>query len=311
MKGVRGTILQCAITIVILGILVYCISPAKIFAALETCDWRWLMGAVVLMPPFLVARVAKWYLLVRQTNPSVGLGRIIHSYLWGMAVGLVTPGRVGELARIRAAALPTRFIGLFLLEKALEFTSVIALCLLALFSLGLFPLWILFMIFGVLIFFLAWWKRFMKLAIRLPYWIVGWPSLDKLEGFDWAISRMKIAGCGLLSLFCQVIFCLQSYIVLNSMGERYEILVVRFMPLVLLANFLPITVGGVGLRETIGVFLLRMEGISAEVVIPGFLIVAVIDLFFPAAIGAALHMLRTARSGGQSKGGTFPIGVLD
>ena len=98
---------------------------------------------------------------------------------------------------------------------------------------------------------------------------------------------------------------------IDRLRERYEILVVRFMPLVLLANFLPITVGGVGLRETIGVFLLRMEGISAEVVIPGFLIVAVIDLFFPAAIGAALHMLRTARSGGQSKGGTFPIGVLD
>jgi len=288
---VRVTLLRCAITIVILAILVYCISPAKILATLTACDWRWLMGALVLMPPFLVARVAKWYLLVRQTNPSVGLGRIIHSYLWGMAVGLVTPGRVGELARIRAAALPARLIGLFLLEKALEITSIIALCLLALFSLGLFPLWFLFMIFGVLIFFLAWWRRFMKLAIRLPYWIAGWPSLDKLEGFDWAISRLKIASCGLLSLFCQIIFCLQGYLVLNSMGERYEILVVRFIPLVLLANFLPITIGGVGLRETIGVFLLGTEGISAAVVIPSFLTVAVVDLFFPAIIGVALYVL--------------------
>jgi uncharacterized membrane protein YbhN (UPF0104 family) len=290
-------VLRCAITIVILAILVYCISPAKILAALAACDWRWLMGALVLMPPFLVARVVKWYLLVRQIKPSVGLGRIISSYLWGMAVGLVTPGRVGELARIKAAALPTRFIGLFLLEKALELTTVIALCLLALFSLGLFPSWFLFMISGVLIFFLAWWKRFMKLAIRLPYWIAGWPSLDKLEGFDWAISRLKIASCGLLSLFCQIIFCLQCYLVLNSMGERYEILVVRFIPLVFLANFLPITIGGVGLRETVGVFLLSKEGIPAEVVIPSFLIVSAVDLFFPAVIGAALHVLRPARRG--------------
>jgi glycosyltransferase 2 family protein len=289
-KGVRVTILRCAITIVILAILVYCISPAKILAALAACDWRWLMGALVLMPPFLIVRVAKWYLLVRQTQRSVRLGMLIRGYLWGMAMGLVTPGRVGELARIWAGGLPTSTIGLFLLEKGLEITSIFGLFLLSFSSLELVPLWVLFVIFGLIAFSLTWWKRFMNLAVNLTHRIFGWPSSQKVKDFNWAISHLKIAGCGILSLLGQIIFCLQIYLVLNSMGERYEMQIIRFIPLVFLGNFLPITIGGIGLRETIAVLVLSKEGISAAVAISSVLIVSVADLFVPAVIGVALYV---------------------
>ena len=130
----------------------------------------------------------------------------------------------------------------------------------------------------------------MIIAVNLTHRTFGWPSSQKVKDFIWVISHLKIAGCGILSLLGQIIFCLQIYLVINSMGERYEMQVMRFIPLIFLANFLPITIGGFGLRETIAVLVLGKEGISATVVIPSVLIVSAADLFFPAVIGVVLYV---------------------
>ena len=127
MRGTLGTLVRICVSLAILTALVLLISPRQVWQTLSACDWRWLLATLLLLPPFLFFRMAKWHVLVRQTSRSVGVLDVARGYLWGMAVGLVTPGRTGELARIWAAGLSSRCIGLFILEKMLEITVVIAL----------------------------------------------------------------------------------------------------------------------------------------------------------------------------------------
>jgi uncharacterized membrane protein YbhN (UPF0104 family) len=100
-------------------------------------------------------------------------------------------------------------------------------------------------------------------------------------------------------MLCQIVFCMQSYLLFNSMGHHYDLLVVRFVPLVLLANLVPITIGGVGLRETVGVLILGKEGMTPALVATGLFIVTVVDLFVPAVAGALAYMFSPVRPGSR------------
>ena len=85
-----------------------------------------------LMPLFLYCRMGKWYLLVRQVVVKATLCDIIPSYLRGMALGMFTPARFGEVTRILNYGNKTSQIYLFIIEKVIE---VICLCVLTLFVL--------------------------------------------------------------------------------------------------------------------------------------------------------------------------------
>jgi uncharacterized protein (TIRG00374 family) len=138
------------------------------------------------------------------------------------------------------------------------------------------------------------WRRLVETAARTVHRLLGWPSKDRLREFNWAVAQIKVGKCAVMSVLCLLVFCLQCYLMLNSAGPRYDFVVVRFVPLVFLANLAPITIGGLGLRETIGVLLLSGEGIPAAVAMTSFALVSIVNLFLPAVIGAALYALRPA-----------------
>ena len=57
-------------------------------------------AALFLSVVFTLIKALKWYYLVRQTSEKgSSLGDAVKSYFVGMVGGLLTPGRVGEIAR--------------------------------------------------------------------------------------------------------------------------------------------------------------------------------------------------------------------
>jgi uncharacterized membrane protein YbhN (UPF0104 family) len=299
MRRAAGTLLRVGVSLAILAALVLFISPRQVWQTLSACEWRWLLATLVLLPPFLLFRIAKWHVLVRQTSRSIGVLDVVRGYLWGMAIGLVTPGRTGELARIWAAGLPSRCIGLFILEKAVEITVIALLGLLSLATLDAVPLWLPVGGLVLLVTCLSVWRGSVKAVASAAHRLLGWPSRERLHDFKWAVSEIRVGKCAAMSAVCLLIFCLQSYLMLNSAGQRYDFVVVRFVPMVFVANLIPITIGGLGLRETLGVVLLRGEGIPPAVAMTSFALVTLVNLFLPAVIGAVLVALRPVRRAGR------------
>ena len=131
--------LRLSLSLLFLAVLVWLASPIKVARTLAGCDARLLIATLALTPVFLAGRVLRWSLLVRQVSPQAPLGAISRSYLWGMAVGLVTPGRLGEVARIRGLGLSGSGVGLFLVEKSGEIVVILAMCAVSVWSFGYLP----------------------------------------------------------------------------------------------------------------------------------------------------------------------------
>jgi len=305
----KSLLIRIAVSLaMLLGLLLY-ISPEEILATVQGVDWRWLAAAGALMPVFLLSRIGKWLLLARQVAPDVRKRDVARGYLLGMALGIVTPGRVGEMARIWGAGLPASCYGLFFFEKVLEVTSLFSLSLLALISAGLLPAWVLAiaLVCGGMAA-VRWRKAFLGLA-AFTHRHLKRPSADNLAGLGRTVKSLRISGCAILTVACQVLYCVQACLIMRSMDEAVNILVARLTPLVLLGNLVPITIGGVGARETIAVFLLRQENIAEGVAFNGFFLVAILNLFIPVLIGGIIYLtseisvslLSTPKSGGEEQ----------
>ncbi len=285
------TLLRIILTVAILGALLAFITPARVLADLQHCDWRWATLALLLAPVFLWCRICKWSLLERQVLGPADVAQVLPRYLWGMAVGLVTPGRVGELARMRAPTLSARGGGLFFLEKAVEVACLLSLCLLALPALGVLPWWTVLPLAGLLGYVFWSWRGVIKVCLTFVGRVTGRPSPVRRRELTDSLPNLRLSGCAVLSMACFLIYITQAYLVLRALGVSADPGVVLLYPLVLLANLVPITVGGYGVRETLAMVVLQVREIPAAKAAASVAIVTFFDLVLPGLTGAVLRGL--------------------
>ena len=93
-------VLKGFLTLLALWLLARAVSPLQVLVTLLRADFLLLLLAIPLAWAFTALKAVKWGLLIRTSSLPVGIGVAFRSYLIGMAVGLFTPGRVGEVARI-------------------------------------------------------------------------------------------------------------------------------------------------------------------------------------------------------------------
>jgi ubiquinone/menaquinone biosynthesis C-methylase UbiE/uncharacterized membrane protein YbhN (UPF0104 family) len=231
-----------------------------------------------LFPAFIFSRIFKWFLLVRQIDEQVSFKDMIPDYLWGMAIGMVTPGRVGELVRVRHLNISKkRALVFFLLEKFIEVTVLAFLCLIAFISLGFIGFWVLPIVIAcALLVYL-----FVQKLGRFP---------ARIEELKCAIFQLRIVGCLFVSFLCFTIFCVQAYLVLKSMDKTVSLDVIILYPVVLIGNLIPISVGGFGVRETFAIIILQQRNVASEAAMSSISIVALLDLAVPALIGLFMNL---------------------
>lgn len=282
--------LRLLISALFVAALVWLASPAKIARTLRGCDPYLLAATLALTPVFLAGRILRWTLLVRQISPGAALGLISRSYLWGMAVGLVTPGRLGEVARIKGLGLSGSGVGLFLVEKTGEIAIILAMCLVSVWSFGYLP----------------WWLSLAGIVAGLGTWAVIMKRLPGLTGFVGRVFKGRTVGeiaslsrtaadlkkplCLVLTALILGVYILQAYLLLIGLGGPANPVLIRDLPLVLLGNTAPLTVGGMGLREALGVFFLGRDGVDPAVALSSVFIVSTVNLAFPALLGVALDL---------------------
>lgn len=92
------TLLKVLLAVGIVVYLVYLIEPDRLWETARTAEAHWIVAAALLLPVNLALEGVVWRVLVRRVVPDVPLRSAFSSLLCGYAFGIVTPGRIGELA---------------------------------------------------------------------------------------------------------------------------------------------------------------------------------------------------------------------
>ena len=282
--------LKIIIAVLLLAGLCIYASPRAMLDAIVGIDVKWLVTAVLFVPLFLMLRMLKWYYLIHQIDRDLRFADIFSSYLRGMLVGLFTPLRLGEATRAMGTRNAASNFALFVVEKMIEVSCLLALCSIALITLESTLAWVLLPLFIVALFSRRAFAYVGIRCLRLSRRFFGKPSTEQLPLAEQAVGRLKLWGCTVLSFCVFLVFMGQVYLVMFGMDYTVPVSIIINYPLVLVGNTLPVTVGGFGIRETIAVLLLEPQGIAPAVAMSGFAMVALLDLIVPAFIGTVVTL---------------------
>lgn len=299
------------------GVLIYLVIDrtgfSDIAASIQTLGGS-LVIALVFSLLFTFMKAVKWHVLVLS-----GAGRgssaadAVKSYFVGMMGGLLTPGRVGEIARTVFLEKYDRGLIAYLVmvDKLFDVTAVLwlalpglyyyahvpglagALLVLALLSLGIFfphlpPRWVK----GLL-------GHGKKLAgIR--------QRLDLIQAQLAAISpRFKLKFLGFTLLCYATVICQFFWLVENYHHCRLWMIAVS-QPLIMLTNILPLTIAGLGIREGAAVALLSPFGVPQPAAVSSAFMLFLLNTAIPALVGALLILVYRRPGSWAGKDKTVP-----
>ena len=247
------------------------------------------LAALALLPVNFAMLILKWRYLL---SPSVKTTRrqVIRSVIGGYAFVLATPGQVGEFSR--ALFIPgeskLRLVGLVAVDKV---TAFLITALLGLLSLGLWhsgAMYIPVLIFGGL---LTWLllrpRQFLAITVRLSRKL---PLKRKtaifLEGFR-GLSTRRLFVLLMMSLLYFIIYSMQFYFLLWAFEDVAPMAMIICFPLVMLVNSVPVTIGGLGVREGAAVLFFSRFGVQEPTALGAALLLFAINILIPGLCGLA------------------------
>lgn len=254
--------------------------------------WGYFAAACACLPPLLGLRALKWRALLRGAAPDVTVGQSLRSYLGAMALGLVTPGRVGEFSRglylPQVSARGWRAAGLVLIDNWTDFLAVLAWSCLGWAAVygpsGLAMGIMLALVFAPVAF---WLRMALSLAARLPAAKGIRDSAEKalaagagVRGRDW----VEAGGLGLVAYGVEWLqaACLLAFLS-PAVPHAWEL--AGMMALITLANSFQVTLAGLGVREGLAMLMLARAGVGPEAAVLASFLQSALVLFLPALAG--------------------------
>jgi hypothetical protein len=280
-------LIKIALTLVLLAALIHALDMRKLADATFRVDPAWMMAGIALCFLFVATRMAKWVILARANDLVAPTIVMVRSMLFALALGIVTPGRVGEAVAILPlpAAERAKSILAYLYDRLGELNTVILFCVPAalVFLAGWGPPVAFCLVAGVLIGVAAMESRRLRLSLvaLLPRWtprrigeILGAPIHASLR--YWLVSL----ACYLLT-YASVACFMQGA---EPVASWRALLV---LPVVTLSNLVTITIGGLGVREGLAALVSPAAGLTPEVTAAAFFLSFVWTRLVPGLLGLA------------------------
>jgi hypothetical protein len=298
-----GMILKIAATVVILALVLYSLDLDKLSGALSAIDWHWLVLGSVASALFVSLRIIKWRELTRTNGMSASGKEIARTALLGLAVGLITPVRLGELVGV--APFPRADRGRAILSHGYD-------RLYELFAVLVFSLPAAFLLLG-------WTGRLASVAIvatyglgiamaQSAYWRTkfgGFSVLRKVPKLEALLSAIIVTSPVYWML--SIAYFLTGYLLLMCFIVGIEPIhnwqAVFILPVVTLSNLISITVGGLGVREGLAAALSPSVGLAPEVAAAAFFLSFFSTRLIPGIIGLAWTAVSTKRHSPLPQGG--------
>jgi len=271
--------LQLALaSLLLVGLGIY-LQPAALWAALRRLDWGLVLSAALLGLAGVLVQWVKWQRLLCFHRPGTTWGEALQSLLVGFALGLVSPGRLGELGR-----------GVFLGGNRLALVSLAGLDRMSsagvTLAVGWIVLWIVYPPggMGVSCALLAGGAAAVFAGRRLrPEWAPGF--LRGIGGvFKDTPGRLWLRTMGWSILF-NLIFFYQFYLLVRSAGDG-SLKIVWGIPLIFsLKAVLPLSFLDLGVREGAAVLVFSRLGLDPAPAFNGALILFIFNVLLPGIAG--------------------------
>ena len=268
---------------------IYIISKIDLAAVAQNflnIDLRFLALAFVLTIPSLLIKTLKWKQLVNPFNVELSMKEGISAWLAGFFIGLITPGRVGDLARafyLKEKMKIGSALTTVVIDRVLDIFVLMALSVLGVFFIitnfhidgkiiqiifGTFVL----VIIAAIVFFQ---KKYAS-ALLKPLFNIFVPEKYKerlkssYQDFYDGITTLKankgaIAKAAMLSVIAWIITFTNYFVLSLAIGLNVEyFFILMIMPIVLLVEILPISFSGIGTRDATLILFFAIIGLSAN-----------------------------------------------
>ena len=301
MNFLKSNVVKLALKLTISVVLIYFvfrfIGINKIYKELVNANVYYIAISLFFTVFLIIFKAIRWKNIIGMFNIGLNLGSSVKYTLISIAFSLITPSKLGEFIKVKYLTDKTgvRYLKSFItvvIDKGFDIVAMTFLAFLGLMSLQEFSNWSnvfrsLFFIYSILLILVF---VLFDQVLKLVYRIV--PKKYKESFKRMKFSRMLYLKSIVLSLIIWVILSTQASFILKSLGMSSSLLLaISIVPLMALANFVPISLGGIGIREVIAISFFIVIGISAEKSIVFSLMYTFITAGVPALIGSFLNLL--------------------
>lgn len=249
---------------------------------------------ITFFPIYFMA--ARWKNIISLFKVNINLKSSVYYTFISTAFGLITPGRLGQFIKVKYLAndtkisYPKSFVTV-IIDKAFDIAILILLALMGSLFIGniiwhklLITAFIFYIIILVMIF--IYYNKFFEIVGRFL------PNKFKSGLKNINIDRQLYIKSLLLSLSIWAVYILQAFFILKALDvSKLPIYIITsLVPLMALSSIIPISIGGIGVREIISIYFLSAMNIQAEKSAVFSLIYTFIGAGLPAIIGAALYV---------------------
>ena len=283
-----GFIIRLILTVVCLSFILVKIDIEQLIISIRAMDEKYVLLAVIFLFPNFFLKFYKWNLFLHSNNLRIPFIDVCKSYLVGLAFGVLTPARVGELGRVLLFRKAEKFqaSGIVIIDKLFDLLGI---TLLSLWGIKVFGGNITFSLFLMLcvsfVLFLVHGGRFLRPLDRI---IRKLPWEDQINRILWGFRQLnwKLTTKGIVltvAMFNVVILQFHFLILAFEAFTFKNTFLVS--PIIILTNILPITIGGIGVREGASAILLSHFGILKEVAVSAAFMLFIINVLIPAIVG--------------------------
>lgn len=241
-------------------LLVFQVDVRSLWQVVSQARWGYLIAAAVLMIVGTALRAVRWQVLLQAMDITVPLRRLVHLYFVGTFFNMFLPsGLGGDAVRMAELARTTRHVpeavGTTLVDRATGLWVLFVLALFALpFSHALLPQgWGPIVALGTLVGVVGGW---VMMGTPLVPWLgskVRLPGQEKLERFYRSVSQLGYPALGkacLVSLVFDVLLIIFNVLIARGLNIDLPLgIFVLFTPIISFSLVLPVSIGGLGVRE--------------------------------------------------------------
>jgi uncharacterized membrane protein YbhN (UPF0104 family) len=278
MKKQWSNVLRVLISVAALGFLLWQIGLGETMAVLRSADLSLLLAAFLLFLVSLVVRAGRWAVLLRALELRVSFRRLVYLYFIGTFYNSFLPsGFGGDVARaveLTQDTPPPAAVGTVLVDRMTGLLVLLVIGLLALpFSIASLPLWLVWLLIlvaggglvaGALI-------LEGRLLLRVTTWL---PDRLSLAGSG-TLGRIyaAVSGCGwraigqalAISLIFNLINILINFLCGRAVGIDLSLgYFFVTAPLISISLMVPVSIGGIGVRDWVVVALFDPVGVSSN-----------------------------------------------
>ena len=289
-------ILKLAVSVVLIYLIFKFVGINKVYNELVDINLLYIFISIFFTIFLIIFKAIRWKNIIGMFHTNLNIVSSIRYTLISIGFSLVTPGKVGEFIKVKYLTDKTgiRYLKSFItvvVDKGFDIVAMLFLALLGLSLLNEFADWSHLLISGfiiyllILILILVFFDNVLKI---IPYFL---PTRYKGSLKRMVLTRKLYLESIILSLVIWIILSIQAFFIIKSLGVSVSFfMIISVVPLMALSSLIPISIGGIGVREVIAIFFFLLIGVTAEKSTVFSLLYTFITAGIPAITGTFLHL---------------------